>query len=140
MPTPFESYIDKLIRVFELITQDKDEGKEGDNLREYLDDNDKNLSEEDQKWVKNLPGDLYMLSGKDMYYKVPPEEKKKLKKELRENIKQKKWVEVLAVLRASLGISRQQIAAYRAIAWKDKSLQVSALFEKYAEVLKTKGE
>lgn len=105
--TPFETYIDRLIRLHELMALYPEEDG-GDPLRDEMYDIDRPgrslLTAEEQKWVHHLSGDLYMIHGQDMYRMVPDREIESRRKLLSDQIKNKEWLNVLYTVQDSLGL------------------------------------
>jgi hypothetical protein len=134
--TPFETYIDRLLRLHELIALHPDDEDGGDPLRDELEELELLLSDEEKNWVKDLSGEIYMIYGEDMYYVVSTEEEKKcLKKLLIEQVKNQDWLNVRTTLRASLNLPRYMIALYRGQAWAQQSQRLSLMFFHHANLL-----
>jgi len=131
----FKTYIDRLIRLHELIALHPDEEDGGDPLRDELESLEQMLNDDEKNWLHHLAGDINMLYGEDMYYVVPEKEKKGLKTQLINQIKDQDWLNVLATLQASLDLPRYMIALYRGQAWAQKSQRVSLLFFQRANLL-----
>lgn len=129
----FDMHVEKLIRLHEMMATEEGDCEEADLLRDELVDSALELSDEDVQWSDGLAGDLYMLSDNDMYYQIENEEA--FRKDLQESVKEKLWLRVLNLVRASIGISRREVALYRAMAWQDKNQRVADLFRKVANDL-----
>lgn len=128
----FHTYIDHLIEVHNLIANNKGDSQEADDIRDSMDYLWSNFTEDDHKWLDNLSGELYMLSGQDMYCIVPDAEKIILKQELINSINNQNWFHVIEILQNALDLPLPLIASYRALAWTHKSPKVANLFHTFA--------
>lgn len=80
------------------------------------------LTEKEKEIVEHVSGDLYMIKDEDMFFKV--EEKDKYNKnELNKLIESEKWIDVLKMLRWSIGLERELIVKYRIIAYGKLGLE-----------------
>lgn len=134
MSEQFDIYINCLVNLHEEMARNEYKGNdEGDSLREILMEMEHLLNEEESRWAHNLGGDLYMLYGQSMYYRVEQVEGRKIL--LYQQIRSQDWLGVLDSVRAALGLPEYAIAIYRGLAWSEKSPKVSLLFFKFADKL-----
>ena len=121
-------YIDLTLKLHDLIAEDKCDSEEADEVRDLLEDMYRHLDQNIKVYTDNLSGDLYMLTDRDMFIRTTAEEKIQKRSELSIAVKDKRWKDVLVILRYGLGIERSTIAFLRSRAYMDVSIEASRRF------------
>jgi hypothetical protein len=130
----FFLYSRKLLQLHQLIAKNQDESPEGDALRGEMFDLYCNLTHIEKELIDCLSGNLYMLSGQDMYAQTTDLEKETLKLFLFEHIKDQDWISALHALEKDMNFSVSFIAYFRALAWSALGLnEIGLLFYTFAE-------
>jgi len=139
--TNLEHYTGRLIQLFDLMAEGKGDSDEADKLRDSMDGyaDEGNVTPQERELLENLSGDLYQIQGKGVFCKLPDENgspgfllKSAKRAELKSLIVEKKWPEVLKLLRFSLNLPDWEVALYRGMAWEGFDPRVACRFYRFA--------
>ena len=132
-----ELYTELTLRCHELNRIEDDDDEKWDKVIDECEYLNSIISIEDLRIIENVSGDLYMLQNKDIYF-IVEDENKHNKNKLNELIESKNWIDVLELLRMSIGLERELIAKYRSEAYEQLGCKLASLkFKEYHEKIKT---
>jgi len=114
----FKQYTNIVLKLFLLITQDKDDSGVGEGLRDKALKCQSLLNPSEKQLAKLLMGDLYMLVDEDLYEKTPIAEQIILQNAINECILKGDWINVLIKLKMDCGFQKRRIAYLRGCAWQ----------------------
>jgi tetratricopeptide (TPR) repeat protein len=114
LPTAYSEYKSLLMRLHNLLAEEKGRSEEARNIRREMDMPERSLTDEEMDHLDGLSADLYMLQGKEIF-----EPGNVSGEELRAAWKEERWEEVLQLLRKNIpGLGEANRAYLRAIAYE----------------------
>lgn len=112
-PTAYSEYKSLLLKLHSLLAAEKGRSEEARNVRHEMDMPERSLTDEEMDHLDGLSADLYMLQGKEIF-----EPGNVSGAELQPAWKEKRWGEVLQLLRKNIPGLREENRAYlRAMAY-----------------------
>ncbi len=142
MNDDYIEYTDLTLKLMALIADGKCDTDEADAVRDDLDVWYGWPPREVPDYLQDLPGDLYQVQDDSMYFKLPEgHTKEEYLLRLDNAVKNNRWIEVLNLLKAGLGLEESVIAEYRALAWVALGYErVAEPFFDYALKLRREGK
>src|SRR5262245_55067568 len=118
----------RLIRLHELIAADQSDSDAADAIRDQMDQLARFTTPLDLLTIRELSGDLYMLTGEE----VAPESMREMaavdvRVRIAEAFGKQRWADLLRLLRAPHGLPLDRVAYVRARAWSSLGFHRAAL-------------
>lgn len=124
-----KEYARELLKLHHLFANDQDGSEKGEQIRHRLEVLQDEMPADDWEHMNNLAGDIYMMSGEDMYCHVKDAKERQRKRVLLfKAIAEEDWVAVIKLLTNALRLPRAVVAHYRSRAYAAFP-EISAMFK-----------